>query len=451
MAGVALSLRKAGVIAAAALVCATATLAYAVTDDERVEAHREFRTLFEATQFAEALPVAQRVVAMTEEQYGGESRALVNPLTNLGTTQLRLRNYAEAEVAYQRAIRILESRSGVTDRLLLRPVQGLGMTYMGAQQTAPATDALKRALDLSRNLDGLYNAGQLPIVLPLIEAYVAENRHIDAEREHQYAFRVAEQAYGAGDLRMLEPLDVYARWYEFVGRYTTARIYHGRALGIAERKGVEESVAAVPALRGIARTYRLEFVYGPEVEQQFTTATFGGMPTPDTSGKVGLNPDGERALKIALQTIGRAEPVDSQLRGETLVQLGDWYLTAEELRDAREAYREAYAALLAASNTQLLAVPRQLAYRPPQASISRFKGGDVEDFEEKLVEVAFTVRKDGEVVDARVTNSDAPEGVQRQVVSSARKSLYAPRIVDGEMVDTPDVTLRERVLVKRPK
>lgn len=449
MAGITLSVREA--LTGIACTLLATPIAWAATDAERVEVHREFRALYEATQFAAALPIAQRVVAMTEEQYGSEARALVNPLTNVGTTQLRLRNFAEAELAYQRAVRILESRSAITDRALLRPLQGLGMTYLGAQQNAPAADALKRALDLSRNLDGLYNLEQLPILRPLIDMYVAEGRFAEAEKEHQYAFRVAEQAYGAGDLRLLEPLDIYARWYEFVGRYTTARIYHGRALGIAERRGAAESVASVPALRGIARTYRLEFVYGAEVEETFTTATFGGMPAPDNSGKPGLNPDGERALQIALRTISQAEPLDALLRGETLMELGDWYQTAESLRDAHAAYREAYDALLAASNTQLLAVPRQLAYRPPQASISRFKGGDVDDFEEKYVEVAFTVRKDGEVVDARVTSSDAPKGVQKQVVRSAGKALYAPRIVDGEPVDTPDVTLRERVLVKRPK
>ena len=51
----------------------------------------------------------------------------------------------------------------------------------------------------------------------------------DAEKENQYAFRVAESAFGRNDLRMLEPLDRLARWNEFVGRYTTARGLHARA------------------------------------------------------------------------------------------------------------------------------------------------------------------------------------------------------------------------------
>ena len=118
-----------------------------------------------------------------------------------------------------------------------------------------ASVALKRAIDLSRNLDGLFNVEQLQILDPLISSYIALDLTTDAEKEQQYALRVAETSYGKSDARMLKPLDRYGRWLEQLHRYTTARLLYARALTIAEQTGGRGTVLAVEPLQGIARTY----------------------------------------------------------------------------------------------------------------------------------------------------------------------------------------------------
>ena len=120
--------------------------------------------------------MAEQLVTATEQQYGAKDRALVNPLANVGTTQLRLGNFAAAENAYTRALTILDSTATTTDRARLRPLQGLGLSYARSDQPAPAADTLRRAVDLSRNLDGLYNLGQVDFVRALISVYVAQGR-----------------------------------------------------------------------------------------------------------------------------------------------------------------------------------------------------------------------------------------------------------------------------------
>jgi tetratricopeptide (TPR) repeat protein len=165
--------------------------ARAVTDAERFAAYQTFRAAFDAAKYTDALPVAQRLVALTEEQYGAEDRQLVNPLTNLGTVYYRLGDYPNAETSYLRAVRLIEGKLAGADRMLMRPLMGLGETYLATKQHAEAATALKRAIDLSRNLDGLFNVEQLDILDPLIESYVALDRLSDAEKENQYAFRVA--------------------------------------------------------------------------------------------------------------------------------------------------------------------------------------------------------------------------------------------------------------------
>ncbi len=425
----------------------------AVTDEDRVAANQVFLSEFGGQRYAQALPLAERVVALTEEQYGVDARALVNPLTNLGTTYLRLRNFEAAEQQYKRAVAILETNSGVAERGLIAPLHGLGETYLDTGQPGPAAEALKRSVDLSRNTDGLYNEAQLEIVRPLIAAYVAANRLEDAEQEHQYAFRVAESAYGRDDPRMLQPLDDYARWYEFVGRYATSRALYGRALALAERTHGRNTRATVDPLRGIARTYRLEYLYGPEetVDPSTSGTLSAGLPPINAvSNTDRLNPDGERALRIAIETLA-SEPVDRLERGDTLVELGDWYLTGSESRLAADAYAAAWDDLVAAGDTQQLDAPRPIAYRAPATAISRFKGGDIEDYDERSVEAMFTVTTEGRLDAVEVRSSDAPKNAEKSVVSALRRARYAPRIVDGRPVDTPGVVHREVLLIKKPR
>jgi tetratricopeptide (TPR) repeat protein len=426
---------------------ASAQAAAVVTDADRQELYKEFRTLFDAKRYSEALPVAEKLVSMTEEQYGDKDRALVNPLTNLGTVHYRLKDYPAAEQDYQRSVEILDATAGNTDRALLRPLHGLGAAHFAEGEYVDASVNLKRAIDLSRNLDGLFNVEQLQILDPLIASYVALDLTTDAEKEQQYALRVAESAYGKSDVRMLKPLDRYGRWLEQIGRYTTARLLYARALTIAEQAGGRGSVLAVEPLQGIARSYRLEFVNGaeetPAIPDPFGATDMGPMPVDGQR----LNPDGERALRLALAAIDKATPVDHKKRGETLIELGDWYASAGALARGMDVYREAWKDLSLANATSLLEQPRLLAYRPPVASIHRSKL-DADESEEHFVDVHYTVTKDGRTENVEAFNSDATESAQKSVLSAVKKARYAPRYENGEPVETKGVIMHERLLVK---
>lgn len=425
----------------------------AVTDEERAAIYQQFRALFDAGRYQEALPVAEQLVTATEQQYGDQDRALANPLANVGTTQLRLGNFTAAQAAYQRALAILDAVASTTDRARLRPLQGLGLSYARSDQPLPAAETLKRAVDLSRNLDGLYNPEQLDFVRALIGVYIAQNRLEDAEREHQYAFRIAETAYGRGDPRMLPAYDYLARWYEYVGRYTTARTEHMRALRLAEATSGRGSVPTIEPLRGIARAFRLEYLYGPEVTQESTASDPVLFSTNPGTGQTAtrLNAEGERALLLALRAAKEARPPVPGLLGATLVDLGDWQLTAGDGKAAREAYRGAWQALSTAGDTRVLEAPRQLRYKPPSSSITRFTGGSIENYDEFAIEAKFTVRADGHVGEVAISPTGAPQDFQQGVEAAVRKALYAPRIENGEPVATTGVTLTERVLVRRPE
>jgi tetratricopeptide (TPR) repeat protein len=124
--------------------------ALAVTDTDRLAVYRDFRTQYDARQYEAARPLAEKLVQLTEEQYGPGELPLATPLTNLATVNYKLGNFPVAIDNYQRSLRILQAKSTLADKAQIRPLHGLGVSFLGAHDPQSAVVALKRAADLSR-------------------------------------------------------------------------------------------------------------------------------------------------------------------------------------------------------------------------------------------------------------------------------------------------------------
>jgi tetratricopeptide (TPR) repeat protein len=419
--------------------------ALAVTDADRVALYKEFRSQFDARQYVAARPLAEKLVKLTEEQYGPDELPVSTPLTNLATVDYKLGNFPAAIENYQRSLRILQAKSTMADKAQIQPLHGLGVSFMGARDPESAVVALKRAADLSRNTDGLFNIGQVEFIDVLIDAYAATGRFTEAEKESLYAMRVEEAAYGRSSVKLLDRLDKLARWYEAERRYTTERSVYDRALAILTKGAPENDLRRIGPLRGIARSYRLELFYG--VEGADTGGTFNTNAGAPVFGEGTQQRRGESSLTTALAVLDANAPLNQQLRGEVLADLGDWYLVTNALRRAYDAYAEAWKALSEIDKTDYLAAPRLLAYRPSISSIDRSQLDPAEAVL-KQVEMHFTVDRDGRLDDVTSSTSDVPEEVVRNSVTSMKRSRYAPRIENGAAVATQNVVFVERVLVK---
>jgi TonB family protein len=165
-----------------------------------------------------------------------------------------------------------------------------------------------------------------------------------------------------------------------------------------------------------------------------------------------LNDAGEDALKHALVVLEANPEIASAQRGETLVDLGDWYMVAAKPRDAMRTYKDAWTALSApgAKGTAPLDTPHLIIYRPPSAS-RRSPTVDPEEYTEGFVEVQFVVTPEGRVKDPSVATSDVNETVGKSVVTAIRRARYRPRFVDGAPVLTTGVKHRQTVFVRAPK
>lgn len=438
--------------------CASAAAAtpQAAPQDDKMLAYESFREHFAARRFTEALPAAEKVVELSEQQFGSEDLALIVPLTNLATTQLRLEDYPSAERNYLRAVKIVETLEGGLSRRLLQPLLGLGATYYAAEQYEDSVDVLRRAVDSSRKLDGLFSEPQLELVEALIDGYIQLSMTEEAEREQQYVVRLSEKLYGRDDVRMLPTLHRVAGWYETGGKYRTARSYYGRALQIVRNGPGKDDLRIVKPLRGIARTYRQEFLYGTLEEDDETrvvgpsyrnTAIVAQPPSQPDTRRTLLDPDGEEALKLALGVL-KDKPKEVELHAQTLLDLGDWYQIRGDNRNAVASYRKAWLAFTGpgGSGTSAMNEPVQLYYRAPSSATPK-QSTDEKPVSERFVDVKFTVTREGRVDDVRTVETDATDGQRKSVIISIRRARYRPRFVDGNPVATPDMHIHQTLYV----
>jgi tetratricopeptide (TPR) repeat protein len=420
--------------------------AFAVTDADRIAVYKDFRAQYDAKKYAEAQPLAERLVALTEEQYGAEEMVLINPLTNLATVHYKQGHYAAAIENYQRSLRILQAKSTIADKQQIRPLHGLGISFMGADDPESAVVALKRAADLSRNTDGLFNINQVEFIDALIDAYEASGRFVEADKESGYAMRVEEAAYGRNSIKLLDRLDKLARWFEASRRYTSERNIYERALAILAKNAPENDLRRVGPLRGIARSFRLEAFYGVEGADTGSTFNSGGGGAPVFVDGTQQR-RGESSLTAALAVIDANTPANQQMRGEVLTDLGDWYLVANALRRAYDTYADAWKALASVAHTKPLEAPRVLAYRPSISAVGRSQLDPAESTV-KTVELHFKVDRDGRIDDVTSPTTDVPEAIVKNSMASMKRSRFAPRIENGAAVPTPDVIFLEKVLLK---
>ena len=423
----------------------------AAPPDDRLQAYQGFRAAFDAHNYAEALPLASQVVELSRNQFGKEAPELANPLTNLGTTYLRMSQHGLALDTYREALTVLDLQGDATNIKLLRPLQGIGMALRGLGRDDEAIAPLKRAVDITRNREGLYSLAQLPLLKELIGSYMTVRRLEDAGREQQYAFSIAETAYGKTDARLIGPIDDYARWYEATGRYAAARTLHARAVAIADRTGGGGSLLAIDGLRGAARTYRLAFLYGESEEAQpGPTQAFASMSTvqPPTAPASG---EGVRILRNAEQRLLAATPAIPLRLGEVQLDLAEWYLVAGLKARALPALRDAWNSLSLAGAQQRLREPAPLTYRPPAIAVARGLE-DVDKFDQSDVGLRVNVNADGEATDVVVMNPvPERESAERAVIQAVKRAQFRPAVENGLPIASTDYVLRERVFVRKPK
>lgn len=193
------------------------------------------RLLEDKGHYAEAEPLAQESLRISERVLGGEHPSTLTSVHNLAELYERQGRYGDAEPLYQRALAARERVLGTEHPNTVNSVNNLAGLYESQGRYDEAELLFQRALAASERVLGGEHPSTLTSVNNLAYLYESQGRHAEAEPLYQRALASRERELGGEHPETLISVNNLASLYESQGRYAEATPLHQRALAARER------------------------------------------------------------------------------------------------------------------------------------------------------------------------------------------------------------------------
>jgi CHAT domain-containing protein/Tfp pilus assembly protein PilF len=341
---------------------------------EAKQLNEQASELYQQGNYAEAEPLFQRALQISEQSLGSTHPAVATLLNNLAMVYLDQRNYAEAEPLFQRALQISEQSLGSTHPEVATSLNNLALLYSDQGNYAEAEPLFQRALQIREQNLGSTHPDVALALNNLAMIYHEQGNYTAAEPLYQRALQIYEQNH----LESATTLNNLAFLYSKQGDYAVAEPLFQRALQILEKTLGSTHPDVATTLHNLASHYHEQGNYAL------------------------AEPLYQRALQIFEQTLGSTHPdvaitlhnlaliYHNQGNSERVLPLLNRSLDIEEANLAEmlsigsEARKQAYANTLKTSTFQTLSLNQQSSQSP------------------KLTRLAFEtlLRRKGRMIDA---------------------------------------------------
>jgi tetratricopeptide (TPR) repeat protein len=391
--------------------------------------------------YTEADTLAKQVVELSIEVFGIDSLDSARALTNLGIAQHQNEDYDSAILNYTAAIDIIER---VEDRLnanLINPLKGLGAAQLASGQPEEAIDSFQRAVHVSHVNEGPHNLMQVDVLESLAETYLSVGELDEVQDIQGHIFSLQARDVELDSLEAIPALERQARWQHRLQQFEQERYTWRKILDIIEDRRGKDDVSLIAPLTELGKSYL--FVGQPSLSFH--------QPTSISSGEIYL----KRALRIA-----ESNPDATwKTREAAMLALGDFYILSAKPSRARKIYSETWD-LLSGDEERLknrhehLEAPVVLQdVRPPRyvgidGQVRTELPGD--NYLTGTIVYDYSVSSRGLTTDIDMVEAEPAgfEDMERAVLTNLRGMIHRPRLVDGDAVQTDDLTFTHKFLYR---
>jgi len=217
--------------------------------------------LYNQRRYSEAMPLAQRALAIQEKALGPNHPSVAVSLNNLAELYQAEGRYAEAEPLYKRSLAIREKALGPVHPDVAASLGNLAQLYKDQGRFADAEPLFKRSLTIRKKALGPDHPDVAASLNALASLYQHQGRYADAEPLYKQSLAVDERALGSDHPDVALLLNNLALLYQLQGRYADAEPLYQRALAINEKTLGPDHPNVLLLLNNLALLYQVQGRY----------------------------------------------------------------------------------------------------------------------------------------------------------------------------------------------
>ena len=246
----------------ALLVAMTAGVGSVRAQDDDLDAlNQQVVELYQAGKYAEATPIAERMLGLTERRFGPDHPQVGTSLNDLALLYRTQGRYADAEPLYKRVLAIAEKAFGRDHLEVSATLINLAIIYQALGRYADAELQLKRALVIREKGLGGRHPDVANVLTYLAIVYQDQARDADAEAVTMRTLAIQEAALGMAHPDVATTLNNLALIHSRQGRYAEAESLHKRSLAIREAASGRDHSDLAPALANLGALYYVQGRY----------------------------------------------------------------------------------------------------------------------------------------------------------------------------------------------
>jgi CHAT domain-containing protein/Tfp pilus assembly protein PilF len=224
--------------------------------------HAQVMTALDAGKYDDALPLAQRVLAIRDKALGPDHPDVAASLGNLGAVYQGKGEYGQAEPLYQRALAISEKALGPDHLEVATCLNNLAGLYHAKGEHGRAEPLYQRALAISERALGPDHPEVATSLNNLAALYDSKGEYGRAEPLYLRALAISEKALGPDHPDVATSLNNLAALHQAKGEYGRAELLYKRALAIREKALEPDHPEVATSLNNLAGLYQVKGEYG---------------------------------------------------------------------------------------------------------------------------------------------------------------------------------------------
>lgn len=222
---------------------------------EAINLNAQVESLFGQGKYAEALPLAERVLAIRKEILGPHHADYATSLNNLGALHGELGNFAAAEPLHREAVEIRKEIFGENHPNYAHALSNLAHLYSHLGEDARAVPLQQQALEIRKQAFGENHPEYARSLSSLAALYARLGDYSQAEPLYRRALEIRQQVVGEDHPDYAESLNNLALLYAKWGDFAQAEPLYQRAHETCRRVLGEEHPFYASSLNNLAVLY----------------------------------------------------------------------------------------------------------------------------------------------------------------------------------------------------